>query len=112
MKKIEAIIRPEQFPELHKELHAAGIKGLTVSEVAGYGLQKGKTGVYRGNFYDVSLLPKIKVELVVGNDTYEDIVKLIQKNCSTGKVGDGKIFIYSLDNVVRIRTGDEGETAI
>lgn len=112
MKKIEAIIRPEQFPELHKELHSAGIKGLTVTEVAGYGLQKGKTGVYRGNTYDVTLLPKIKVELVVGDTEYDSIIQLIKKTCSTGKVGDGKIFVYQLDNVIRIRTGDEGADAI
>ncbi|OEF96509.1 P-II family nitrogen regulator [Desulfuribacillus alkaliarsenatis] len=112
MKKIETIIRPEQFPELHKQLHSAGIKGLTVTEVAGYGLQKGKTGVYRGNVYDVTLLPKIKVELVTTNEDYETIIGIIKKTCNTGKVGDGKIFVYPLENVIRIRTGDEGTQAI
>jgi len=112
MKKIEAIIRTEQFSDLHKELLTVGINGLTVSEVAGYGSQKGMTGIYRGNIYDVNLLPKIKVELVVSDKNYSNIITIIKNTCSTGKAGDGKIFVYELENVIRIRTGDEGIEAI
>lgn len=112
LKKIEVIIRPERFQYLRKEILQLGIAGLTVSEVAGCGLQKGKTGLFRGNTFEITLLPKIKVELVVNDEVVEAIVDCITKTCSTGKIGDGKIFVSPIENAIRIRTGENGEEAI
>jgi nitrogen regulatory protein P-II 1 len=112
LKKIEAIIRPSKLNELKDALGRFGIHGLTVSEVVGCGLQKGRKEVYRGQEYEINLLPKIKVEIVLKEISLDDVVKIIQDVCYTGAVGDGKIFIYNVENVVRIRTGEQGKDAI
>ncbi|WLR42915.1 P-II family nitrogen regulator [Bacillus carboniphilus] len=112
MKKVEAIIRPEQFPNLRSKLEEVGINGLTVSEVAGCGQQGGKQGVFRGTAYEIRLLPKVKVEMVVEEEHVDEICKIIQSTCSTNTVGDGKIFILPIENVIRIRTGETGNEAI
>ncbi|WP_099158952.1 P-II family nitrogen regulator [Virgibacillus ndiopensis] len=112
MKKIETIIRPEKFQELRNKLSSIGIGGLTVTEAAGTGKQKGQKGVFRGTTFQIQLLPKIKVEMVVENDQVDEIVNLIIDSCSTGKVGDGKIFIHPIEEVIRIRTGEHGINAV
>lgn len=112
MKKVEVIIRPEHFQSLRKGIQKIGISGLTVSEVAGCGLQKGKTGLFRGNSFEITLLPKVKVEMVIDDVMVEDIVNIITKTCSTGQTGDGKIFIYSIEDAIRIRTGESGLEAL
>ncbi|MCD8500893.1 MAG: P-II family nitrogen regulator [Bacillaceae bacterium] len=112
MKKIEVIIRPELFQDFRREMLQVGVTGLTVSEVAGCGLQKGKTGLFRGNTFEITLLPKVKVELIVSDDFVETVIGCITKTCSTGKIGDGKIFIYPIEDAIRIRTGENGLEAI
>ncbi|WP_188456194.1 P-II family nitrogen regulator [Virgibacillus oceani] len=112
MKKIEAIIRPKKFQELRKKLSSIGIGGLTVTEAAGTGKQKGQKGVFRGTTFQIQLLPKIKVEMVVEEDQLNDIVDLIIESCSTGNIGDGKIFISPIEEIIRIRTGERGVKAI
>ncbi|MDX1386029.1 MAG: P-II family nitrogen regulator [bacterium] len=112
MKKIEAIIKPFKLDEVKEALHDLGIAGLTVTEVKGFGRQKGHTELYRGAEYTVDFLPKIKMEIVVGDEMAAKTVEAVQKAASTGKIGDGKIFVSSLEEVVRIRTGETGETAI
>ncbi|UJL47626.1 P-II family nitrogen regulator [Virgibacillus sp. NKC19-16] len=112
MKKIEAIIRPEKFQSLRNALSAIGIGGLTVTEAAGTGKQKGQTGMFRGTSYQIQLLSKIKVEMVVEETQAEQIVELIIVNCNTGNIGDGKIFIYPIEEIVRIRTGERGKEAV
>jgi nitrogen regulatory protein PII len=112
MKKVEAVIKPFKLDEVKKELQAIGISGLTVTEVKGHGRQKGHKEIYRGAEYEVDLLPKIKIEVVVTSAMVEKVVEAIMKSARTGKIGDGKIFIQSLEDVVRIRTGESGEGAI
>jgi len=112
MKKIEAIIQPGRFEAVKEALIKLGLEGMTVSEVRGYGRQKGHTEVYRGREYSVDLLPKIKVEVVVGDDIAEKVIETIASSASTGKIGDGKIFIYQVEDVLRIRNRERGETAI
>lgn len=112
MKKIECIIRPEKLEEVKDALNQLGIKGMTVSQVMGCGLQKGKTEYYRGVEININLLPKIKLELIVKDSEVERIVDTIVKVARSGKIGDGKIFIYNVEDAVRIRTGDKGESAI
>lgn len=112
MKKIETVIRPEAFASLRHKLDEFGINGLTVSEVAGCGKQKGMEGVFRGNRFEIKLYPKIKVEMVVEDDQVDQVIHIITSTCSTGQVGDGKIFISSIENVVRIRTGELGRAAL
>lgn len=112
MKKIEAIIRPEKFQSLRKNLSEIGIGGLTVTEVAGTGKQKGQTGVYRSTEFQIQLLSKLKVEMVVEESQLEEIVEIIIKSCKTGSVGDGKIFISPVEDVIRIRTGEKGMEAV
>lgn len=112
MKKIEAIIKPFKLDEVKEALHDLGIAGLTVTEVKGFGRQKGHTELYRGAEYTVDFLPKIKMEIVVADEMAAKTVEAVQKSASTGKIGDGKIFVSSLEEVVRIRTGETGETAI
>lgn len=112
MKKIEAIIKPFKLDEVKEALQDLGIAGLTVTEVKGFGRQKGHTELYRGAEYTVDFLPKIKMEIVVGDDMAAKTVEAVQKAAATGKIGDGKIFVSSLEEVVRIRTGETGETAI
>ena len=112
MKKIEAIIKPFKLEEVKDALHEVGIAGMTVSEVKGFGRQKGHTEIYRGSEYTVDFLPKIKVELVVGDDKAVEATAAIIKAAKTGKIGDGKIFVYPLDHVVRIRTGETDTEAL
>ncbi|MDQ0159726.1 P-II family nitrogen regulator [Alkalibacillus salilacus] len=112
MKKLEAIIRPEKFQELREELDQHGVKGMTISEVAGCGQQKGQKGVFRGNKYEIKLYPKVKVELVVDNDDVDVTANIISRTCSTDQVGDGKIFVSAVEDVYRIRTGETGKEAL
>ena len=112
MKKIEAIIRPSKLDEVKDALDKYGIRGMTVSEVVGCGLQKGQTQIYRGQEYSINLLAKIKIELVVKDTIVEDIVSLIANTARSGEIGDGKIFIYHVENAVRIRTGEAGEEVV
>lgn len=112
VKKIEAIIKPFKLDEVREALSDVGITGLTVTEVKGFGRQKGHTELYRGAEYVVDFLPKIKVEVVVGDSIVEQTVEAIIKAAHTGKIGDGKIFVSSIEQVVRIRTGETGEQAV
>ncbi len=112
MKKIEAIIKPFKVDEVKDELNNIGVLGLTVSEVKGYGRQKGHTELYRGAEYAVDFLPKIKVELIIPDDIVDQVIEVIKSKAHTGRIGDGKIFISSIDDVVRIRTGETGKNAI
>jgi nitrogen regulatory protein P-II 1 len=112
MKRIEAIIRPSKLDEVKARLMALGITGLTVMEVKGFGRQKGHTEMYRGTEYTVDFLPKILITVVAGEDLVEPIAKAIGDTARTGKIGDGKIFVSSLDEVMRIRTGERGSGAI
>ena len=112
MKKIEAIIKPFKLDEVREALSEVGITGLTVTEVKGFGRQKGHTELYRGAEYVVDFLPKVKVEIVVGDDHVEMALDAIIKAARTGKIGDGKIFVSTVEQVVRIRTGETGEAAV
>ncbi|MGJ9458796.1 P-II family nitrogen regulator [Oceanobacillus sp. CF4.6] len=112
MKKIEAIIRPEKFQTLRNNLSAIGIGGLTVTEVAGTGKQKGQTGVYRSTEFHIQLLPKLKVEMVVEDTRLDEIIDIIIESCKTGNIGDGKIFVYPIEETIRIRTGERGMEAV
>ena len=112
MKKVEAIIKPFKLDEVKEALTAAGIIGMTVTEVRGFGRQKGHTELYRGGEYTVDFLPKMKVEVVVPDDRVDKVVELITGAAKTGSIGDGKVFVSSLDDAVRIRTGERGERAI
>jgi nitrogen regulatory protein P-II 1 len=112
MKKIEAIIKPFKLDDVREALHEAGVTGLTVTEVKGFGRQKGHTELYRGAEYVVDFLPKTKIDLVVADALVDRCIEAIQKAARTGKIGDGKIFVTSVEQVVRIRTGETGEAAI
>ena len=112
MKKIEAIIKPFKLEEVKDALGDIGIEGLTVSEVKGFGRQKGHTEIYRGSEYTVDFLPKIKLELVVADGRVAEAVAVILKSAKTGKIGDGKIFVSAVDEVIRIRTEEKGEAAV
>ncbi len=112
MKKVEAIIRPEKLEEVKDELGKYGIHGMTVTQVVGCGLQKGRIGVYRGHEYSINLLPKLKVEIVLMDHQVEDVADIISRTARTGAVGDGKIFVFPVENAVRIRTGESGNDAI
>lgn len=112
MKKIEAIIQPFKIDEVKQALLAIGIDGMTISEVRGHGRQKGHTEVYRGQEYNVDLLPKVKLEMVVPSERSEEIIDALTTAARTGKIGDGKIFIYEVAEAVRIRNGDRGESAL
>ena len=112
MKKIEAIIKPFKLDEVKDALHEVGIKGITVTEAKGFGRQKGHTELYRGAEYVVDFLPKVKVEVVVKDDDVERCVDAIVKAARTGKIGDGKIFVTTVERIVRIRTGEVDESAI
>ncbi len=112
MKKIEAIIKPFKLEEVKESLGEAGIQGLTVSEVKGFGRQKGHTELYRGAEYIVDFLPKVKIEIVVADSEVNKAVDVIQHSAHTGRIGDGKIFVMNLDSAIRIRTGESGEQAI
>ena len=112
MKKIEAIIKPFKLDEVKERLHEVGIKGITVIEAKGFGRQKGHTELYRGAEYIVDFLPKIKIELVVDNSVVDQVIEEIIKSSKTGKIGDGKIFVTEISQVIRIRTGEEGSDAL
>ena len=112
MKKIEAIIKPFKLDDVREALSAVGVQGITATEVKGFGRQKGHTELYRGAEYVVDFLPKLKLEIVVGDDLADRVVEAISGAASTGKIGDGKIFISSLEDAVRIRTGEHGEAAL
>jgi nitrogen regulatory protein PII len=112
MRKIEAIVKPFKIDDVKEALQAIGITGMTASEVKGFGRQKGHTEVYRGAEYVVDFLPKVKLEIAVGDAQVEQVVEAIASSAGTGKIGDGKIFVLALDDVIRIRTGERGEDAI
>ncbi|MDR2000554.1 MAG: P-II family nitrogen regulator [Zoogloeaceae bacterium] len=112
MKKIEAIIKPFKLDEVREALSEVGVTGLTVTEVKGFGRQKGHTELYRGAEYVVDFLPKIKLEIVVANETVDAAIEAIVKAARTGKIGDGKIFVSNIEQIVRIRTGETDEGAI
>ena len=112
MKKVEAIIKPFKLDEVKDKLNQIGIKGITVSEVKGFGRQKGHTELYRGAEYVVDFLPKIKMEVVITDNQVEDVINTIMEPAQTGRIGDGKIFVIDLQETVRIRTGERGEDAV
>ncbi|MBU2979093.1 P-II family nitrogen regulator [Alteromonas sp. C1M14] len=112
MKKLEAIIKPFKMDDVREALADVGIAGMTVTEVKGFGRQKGHTELYRGAEYQVDFLPKIKVELVLSDDQVELAIEAIEKSAKTGKIGDGKIFVTTVESAVRIRTGEQNEDAI
>ena len=111
MKKIEAIIKPFKLDEVKTALQEAGIEGMTISEVKGFGRQKGHTEIYRGSEYTVDFLPKLKLELVVADSLVDTVVQTIMKSARTGKIGDGKIFVSDVEDAIRIRTEERGEKA-
>jgi nitrogen regulatory protein P-II 1 len=112
MKKVEAIIKPFKLDEVKDKLNEIGIKGITVTEVKGFGRQKGHTELYRGAEYVVDFLPKIKMEIVVSDSQSEEVIETLMKAAQTGRIGDGKLFVTDLVDVIRIRTGERGEDAI
>ena len=112
MKKIDAVVKPFKLDEVREALSDIGVSGLTVTEVKGFGRQKGHTELYRGAEYVVDFLPKVKIEIVVADNIVEQVIEAIVKAARTGKIGDGKIFVYPIQDAVRIRTGERGVTAI
>jgi nitrogen regulatory protein P-II 1 len=112
MKKIEAIIRPFRLDDVREALGEVGVKGMTLTEVKGYGRQKGHTELYRGSEYQIDFLPKIKLEVVVPERLADKVVEAIIRTAKTGQVGDGKIFVYAVEDAVRVRTGESGEDAL
>lgn len=112
MKKIEAIIKPFKLDEVKDALNGIGIQGMTVTEVKGFGRQKGYIEVYRGREYEVRFLPKVKIEIIVPDTLVDAVINTIVERAKTGNVGDGKIFVYPVEDVIRIRTGEKGEEAI
>ena len=112
MKKVEAIVKPFKLDEVKEALQELGLQGLTVYEAMGFGRQKGHTELYRGAEYVVDFLPKVKIELIIEDSHLEAVIDAIQKSALTGKIGDGKIFVSSIDDAIRIRTGERGSEAI
>jgi nitrogen regulatory protein P-II 1 len=112
MKKIEAIIQPYKVEPVKEALHAISVQGMTLTEVKGFGRQKGIREVYRGMEYQVDFLPKVKIEVIVSDDKVKEITETIIANARTGRIGDGKIFVYPVEEVIRIRTGETGEAAV
>jgi len=112
MKKIEAIIKPFKLDDVKEALNGIGIKGMTISEVKGYGRQKGHKEIYRGAEYVVDFIPKTKMEIIVDSSQVETVIETIRQAANTGKIGDGKIFVLPIEEVVRVRTGEKGEEAI
>ena len=112
MKKIEAIVKPFKLSEVKDALREVGLQGMTVTEVKGFGRQKGHTEIYRGSEYTVDFLPKVKIEMIVSDPQVEPAIEAIIKAAGTGKIGDGKIFVYAVEEAVRIRTEERGEKAI
>lgn len=112
MKKIEAIIKPFKLEEVKEALAEVGVQGMTVTEVKGFGRQKGHTEIYRGSEYTVDFLPKVKIEIVVDDAQADHVVSVIVKSANTGKIGDGKVFVSSVEEAIRIRTGETGNSAV
>ena len=112
MKKVEAIIKPFKLDEVKEALQEAGVQGITVLEAKGFGRQKGHTELYRGAEYVVDFLPKVKLEVAIKSDMLDQVIEAIEKSANTGKIGDGKIFVFDLEKVIRIRTGETDEDAI
>lgn len=112
MKKIEAIIKPFKLDDVKKALHEIGVQGMTVTEVKGFGRQKGHTEIYRGSEYKIDFVPKIKVEVVVSSEIAEKAIGVVASTGRTGKIGDGKIFVLPVEEVIRIRTGERGKEAV
>jgi len=112
MKKIEAIVKPFKLDDVKEALNEIGIQGMTISEVKGYGRQKGHKEIYRGAEYVVDFIPKVKIEIIVDSDRADQVVAAIEKAANTGKIGDGKIFVFSIEEVIRVRTGERGKEAI
>lgn len=112
MKKIEAVIKPFKLDEVRDALTSIGIQGMTITEVKGFGRQKGHTELYKGAEYVVDFIPKVKIEVIVPDRLCEDVAALMERTAKTGKIGDGKIFIMPVDDVIRIRTGQRGEAAL
>lgn len=112
MKMITAIIKPFKLDDVREALTGLGIEGLTVSEVKGFGRQKGQTEIYRGAEYSVSFLPKVKIEVAIPDELEEQVIEAIQTSANTGRIGDGKIFVSTLEKAIRIRTGETGEDAL
>jgi nitrogen regulatory protein P-II 1 len=112
MKKVEAVIKPFKLDEVKEALHEIGVQGLTVTEVKGFGRQKGHTELYRGAEYVVDFLPKLKLEIVVADDMLDKVVAAIVESANTGRIGDGKIFVLPLEEAIRIRTGERGSDAV
>ncbi len=112
MKRIEAIIKPFKLDEVKEALNTIGVQGMTISEVKGYGRQKGHKEIYRGAEYTVDFIPKVKIEIVVDSAMTDMVVKAIREAANTGKVGDGKIFVYAVEEAIRVRTGERGKEAV
>ena len=112
MKLVTAVVKPHKWDDVRAALEMAGVTGMTVSEVSGYGRQKGHTEVYRGAEYDIALVPKIRLEIVVDDADVTEVVDTIVKTSRTGRIGDGKVWVVPVDNVVRVRTGDQDEAAL
>lgn len=112
MKMVMAVIKPFKLDDVREALTALGVEGLTVTEVKGFGRQKGQTEIYRGAEYSVSFLPKVKIEVVVPDALEEQVVEALQDSANTGRIGDGKIFVYDVSSAVRIRTGESGDDAL
>ncbi|WP_110238855.1 P-II family nitrogen regulator [Nocardioides gilvus] len=112
MKLVTAVIKPHKWEDVREALETFGVAGMTVSEVSGYGRQKGHTEVYRGAEYDIALVPKIRIEIVVEDADASDIVDIVVKTAQTGRIGDGKVWVIPVDSVVRVRTGDKDEAAL
>jgi len=112
MKLVTAVIKPFKLDEVREALSAIGVQGITVTEVKGFGRQKGHTELYRGAEYVVDFLPKVKVEAAIRDEMLEQVIEAVEKSASTGKIGDGKIFVFDLEQVVRIRTGETGADAL
>jgi nitrogen regulatory protein P-II 1 len=112
MKMITAVVKPHKWEDVREALETFGVTGMTVTEASGYGRQKGHTEVYRGAEYDVTLVPKIRIEVVVDDSDVDDVVGVITKAAQTGKIGDGKVWVIPVDTVVRVRTGEKGQAAL
>jgi nitrogen regulatory protein P-II 1 len=112
MKKVEAIVRPEMLSVVRKALEELGVKGVTITQVMGHGAQKGVTQQWKGNVYKVDLLPKVELKMIVADSMLESVLKAIEESARTGAVGDGKVFVSTIEEVMRVRTGERGEAAI
>lgn len=112
MKKIEAIVRPHKMEDIREALHEIGVNGMTITEVKGIGRQKGHTETYRGSEYEINFVPKIKLEVVVPDDQVQKVISVVIKTAKTGEVGDGKIFLQPIEETIRVRTEESGESAL